>query len=52
MKKMDEWKVQGKRAPIPSTFERGINKMLSHVYVGGWIDGTAFTLLIGEGYNQ
>ncbi len=38
MKKMDEWKVQGKRAPILSAFERGPTKMLSPVYVEGWID--------------
>ena len=51
MKKMDEWKVQGKRAPILSAFERGPTKMLSPVYVEGWIDATAFTLLTGEGHD-
>lgn len=35
MKKMDEWKIQGKRAPILSAFERGTTKMLSHIYVEG-----------------
>ena len=35
MKKMDEWKILGKRAQIISAFERGTTKMLSHVYVEG-----------------
>lgn len=35
MKKMDEWKIQGKKAQILSAFERGTTKMLSHVYVEG-----------------
>lgn len=35
MKKMDEWRIQGKKAQILSAFERGTTKMLSHVYVEG-----------------
>ena len=35
MKKMDEWKIQGRKSNITSAFERGTTKLLSHVYVEG-----------------
>lgn len=35
MKRMNEWKIQGKKEPIFSAFERGTTKMLSHVYIEG-----------------
>lgn len=35
MKKLEEWKIQGRKSNIASAFERGTTKLLSHVYVEG-----------------
>ncbi|MCJ1342570.1 transcription elongation factor spt5 [Peltigera leucophlebia] len=35
MKKMEEQKIQGRKPPVLSAFERGTTKLLSHVYVEG-----------------